>query len=285
MLEDVESGKVNCIIVKDLSRLGRNIIDTGYYIEKYFASKGVRFISVTDNFDSEDKNSIHGGMVLQLKNMINEAYALDISRKIRKQAEASMKAGDYIGARPPYGYVKSPENCHKLIIDEEAAPIVRQIFQLAYDKVSLNDIVNRLNDVGIPSPSHHKRNQGLITHDNLIGTGKWQTFTLAKILSDEVCVGDMVQGKTKMVNHKQIPVDKENWIIVRDTHEPLVSHELFAVVKTFHEEVAKNSMKSIKTPYSENIFRGKIFAAAVEVICTVNVLNGSRDLMFIGCIV
>jgi len=259
MLADIEAGKVNCIIVKDLSRLGRNVIDTGYYIEKYFPGNGVRFISVTDNFDSEDKNSVHGGIVLPLKNMINEAYALDISRKIRKQAQASMKAGDYIGARPPYGYVKAPDNCHKLIIDPETAPVVRQIFEWAYEKAGLNTIVKRLNDAGILSPSHDKRKKGLITHENLTGKDKWQTFTVTQILSREIYTGDMVQGKSKTVNHKQISVDEENWIVVHDTHEAIVSREMFEAVRAYREQVSENSVQREKKPYTENIFKGKIF--------------------------
>lgn len=259
MMEDVEAGKVNCVIVKDLSRLGRNVIDTGYYIEKYFPSKNVRFISVNDSFDSEDKDNIHGGIILPLKNMINEAYSLDIGRKIRSQAKQSMKDGDYMGARPPYGYVKAPDNCHKLIIDEETSPIVRQIFEWAYDKAGLNDIVKRLNDAGIIPPSHYKREKGVITHENLIGNGKWQTRTVGKILADEVYTGDMVQGKTTSVDHKQIPVSKENWIVVRDTHAPIISREMFEAVQAYREQVAKDSIQRGKKPYTENIFKGKVF--------------------------
>jgi len=259
MMEDVEAGKVNCVIVKDLSRLGRNVIDTGYYIEKYFPIKNVRFISVNDNFDTEDTGNVHGGIILPLKNMINEAYSLDIGRKIRSQARQSMKDGDYIGARPPYGYAKSPDNCHKLIIDEETAPVVRQIFEWAYEKAGMNDIVKRLNDAGIIPPSHYKRQKGLISHDNLIGNGKWQTFTVAKILSDEVYTGDMVQGKTTSVDHKQIPVSRENWIVVRDTHAPIISREIFDTVQTYREQVTKDCIKRGKKPYSENIFKGKVF--------------------------
>ena len=128
MLADAENGVINCIIVKDLSRLGRNAIDTGYYIEKYLPSLKVRFIAVNDSFDT---NSINpgDGIMLPLKNMINEAYSLDIGRKIKAQQHQSMKEGEFVGARPTYGYLKSPDNCHKLIIDEKTAPVVRRIFQ------------------------------------------------------------------------------------------------------------------------------------------------------------
>jgi len=259
MLDDIESGKVNCVIVKDLSRLGRNVIDTGYYIEKYFPLKNVRFIAVNDNFDSDDKANVHNGIILPLKNMINEAYSLDIAKKIRAQAEQSIKAGDYIGARPPYGYLKSPENCHKLIIDPETAPIVRQIFRWAYEKVSLNSIVLRLNEADILPPSQHKQSVGLITNEKLLGNGKWLTITVSRILADQVYVGDMVQGKSKTFNRKQIRANEEDWITVSNTHEPIISREVFEAVKEYRKQIAEDSKKIKAKPYSENIFKGKIF--------------------------
>lgn len=140
-----------------ISRLGRNSIDTGYYIEQYFHAHNVRFIAVTDQFDTADSGNLHGGIMLPLKNMINEAYALDIGRKIKAQARQAMKDGDYIGARAPYGYRKDPDNCHKLLVDENTAPVVKQIFEWAHEHVSLNRIVRNLNEIGIPAPSHYKK--------------------------------------------------------------------------------------------------------------------------------
>lgn len=200
MLSDIEAGHINCVIVKDLSRLGRNSIDTGYYIEQYFHAHNVRFIAVTDQFDTADSGNLHGGIMLPLKNMINEAYALDIGRKIKAQARQAMKDGDYIGARAPYGYRKDPDNCHKLLIDENTAPVVKQIFEWAHEHVSLNRIVRNLNEMGIPAPSHYKKATGEITSPGLIGSGKWQTRTVMKILESEVYTGDLVQGKTKIVD-------------------------------------------------------------------------------------
>lgn len=259
MLGDIEAGKVNCVIVKDLSRLGRNAIDTGYYIQKYFPTKNVRFVSVNDNLDTNDKDNIHNGILLPLKNMINEAYSIDIGRKIRAQAEQSMKAGDFIGARPPYGYLKLPDNCHKLVIDLETAPVVRQIFEWAHDKVALNNIVLRLNEMNILPPSYYKQSKGLITHEKLLGNGKWQTRTVSVILADQVYAGDMVQGKTKSINHKQIPVNEEDWTVVQNTHEPIIDLEMFISVKAYRKQVAEESIRRGKTSYTENIFKGKIF--------------------------
>lgn len=153
MLHDVDAGKINCIVVKDLSRLGRNTIDTGYYIEKYFPLHGVRFIAVNDQFDSEDAENSGNHLIVPLKNMINEAYAADISKKVRAQQNQAMKDGEFVGARPPYGYRKDPDNCHRLLVNEDTAPVVRQIFQWTVEGVALNVIVKRLNEGGVMTPA------------------------------------------------------------------------------------------------------------------------------------
>lgn len=261
MLSDIEAGLIDCVIVKDLSRLGRNSIDTGYYIEQYFRAHQIRFIALTDQFDTADASNLHGGIMLPLKNMINEAYALDIGRKIKAQARQAMKDGEYIGARAPYGYRKDPENCHKLLIDPEAAEVVFQIFQWAYEHVGLNDIARRLNEQGIQTPSHRKRATGEITHENLIGSGKWQTRTVAKILDSEVYTGDLVQGKTKIVDHQQVQADEANLIIATNTHEAIISHEVFEEVKAYRRQVCEESKAHEVDPYTPNIFKGKVFCA------------------------
>ena len=222
MLSDIEAGHINCVIVKDLSRLGRNSIDTGYYIEQYFHAHNVRFIAVTDQFDTADSGNLHGGIMLPLKNMINEAYALDIGRKIKAQARQAMKDGDYIGARAPYGYRKDPDNCHKLLIDENTAPVVKQIFEWAHEHVALNRIVRNLNEMGIPAPS---------------------------------------QGKTKIVDHQQVKAGEDNLIIAKCTHEPIISHELFNAVQEYRKQICEESKATPKRPYTPNIFKGKVFCA------------------------
>ena len=261
MLSDIEAGLIDCVIVKDLSRLGRNSIDTGYYIEQYFRAHQIRFIALTDQFDTADASNLHGGIMLPLKNMINEAYALDIGRKIKAQARQAMKDGEYIGARAPYGYRKDPENCHKLLIDPEAAGVVFQNFQWAYEHVGLNDIARRLNEQGIQTPSHRKRATGEITHENLVGSGKWQTRTVAKILDSEVYTGDLVQGKTKIVDHQQVQADEDNLIIATNTHEAIISHEVFEAVKAYRRQVCEESKAHEVDPYTPNIFKGKVFCA------------------------
>ncbi len=261
MLSDIEAGRINCVIVKDLSRLGRNSIDTGYYIEQYFYAHNVRFIAVTDQFDTADPNNLHGGILLPLKNMINEAYSLDIGRKIKAQSRQAMKDGDYIGGRAPYGYRKDPDNCHKLLIDEETAPVVKQIFDWAYERMALNRIVRNLNEMGIAPPSHYKKSTGEITSPELIGSGQWQTRTVVRILKSEVYTGDLVQGKTKIVDHQQVKAGDDNLIIAKCTHEPIISHEVFAAVQEYRKQVCEESKATPKRPFTPNIFKGKVFCA------------------------
>ena len=261
MLADVEAGKINCIVVKDLSRLGRNTIDTGYYIEKYFPLHGVRFIAVNDQFDSEDSERSGNHLIVPLKNMINEAYAADISKKVRAQQNQAMRDGEFVGARPPYGYRKDPDNCHRLLVNEDTAPIVRQIFQWTLDGVALNVIVKRLNEGGVMTPGYYHASCGLFSYDNkLAGSGKWQTWTVGKILADQVYTGDMVQGKHTNIGHKQVVTKPEDWIVVRNTHEPLVSREVFAKAQAIREKAAqRGKTPAKKVPYTENILRGRVF--------------------------
>ena len=225
MLQDIEAGKIQCVIVKDLSRLGRNYIDTGYYIQSYFPSYKVRFIALSENFDTEKEDS--NNILLPVLNMINESYAIDASKKVREQAARDMRAGKFIGARPPYGYKKSPDNCHKLIIDEETAPVVRQIFQWVLEDVSLEKMALMLNESGILTPSFYGKEKGLISSKKLIGQGYWNTFTIIHIIENETYTGDMVQGKSTKIGKKQVRTDKKDWIVVKNTHEAIISKETF----------------------------------------------------------
>ncbi len=259
LLNDIEAGKIDCVVVKDLSRLGRSTIDTGYYIEKYFPLHQVRFIAVNDQYDSEDGENSANHMIVPLKNMINEAYAADISRKVAAQQRQAMRDGEFVGSRPPYGYRKDPDNCHHLLVNEDTAPTVRQIFQWAAEGVSLNDMVKRLNEAKVPTPGHYLASVGLITNQRLMGSGKWQTWTVGKILEAEVYTGDMVQGKSRTVGRKQVPTAPMDWIVVRDTHEALVSREMFELVQAVRQNAAVKYTVTEKKPYTENILQGRVF--------------------------
>ncbi len=273
MLHDVEAGKINCIVTKDLSRLGRNVIDTGYYIEKYFPLHQVRFISVNDQYDSEDTENSGNHLIVPLKNMINEAYAIDIGKKTRAQKQQAINDGEFIGSRPPYGYRKDPDNCHKLLVNDDTAPVVRQIFEWAADGIPIMQIVRMLNEKDILTPGYYLASIGIINNQHLKGSGHWQTWTVNKILADEVYLGKMVQGKTKSVRRKQIPVDSGEWVTVCDTHEPIISRELFEKAHAKLElSKQKHREKRKAVPYSPNILKGRIFCG-----CCGRALNRHRD--------
>ncbi len=259
MLSDIEAGHIRCVIVKDLSRLGRNAIDAGYYIEQYFSQHNVRFIAITDGYDTADSSTTNG-IILPLKNMINEAYAIDIGRKIKAQAHQAMLDGDFIGARAPFGYRKAPDNCHKLLIDEETAPIVRQIFEWAADGVGITTIVVRLNTMKITTLSKYKTATTEANKHYKQGE-YWQTRTILRMLENAVYMGDMVQGKSKTVEHQQRRTTADNYIIVRDTHEPIVSRELFEKVQRVRKEICDEYKAKEIDHYTPNIFKGKVFCA------------------------
>lgn len=261
MLSDIEAGLINCVIVKDLSRLGRNVIGTGYYIERYFPMQKVRFIAVNDRYDSSSPDNAHDGIIIPLRNMINEAYAMDIARKIKAQQRQAMKDGKYVGGRTPYGYLKAPDNCHQLIVDPVAAEVVETMFQWAAEGAGLNTIAVRLNEAGYLSPSHYKRTLGEITHENLVGNGHWQTRTVAKILRAEVYTGDLVQGVSKIIDHKQVRASADEWTTVRGTHEAIISRELFAAVQKALDQAAQQAKDREIHSWSPNLLRGKIFCA------------------------
>ena len=281
MMKYVEDYSVSTLIVKDLSRLGRNAIDSGYYLEKYFPLHHVRFISVNDQYDSECADNSGSQIALPLKNLMNEAYAADISRKVRTQQNQAMRAGEFVGSRPPYGYRKDPDNCHRLLVNEDTAPVVRQIFQWAADGTALNAIVKRLNETGVPTPSHYLASIGLISHEKLIGSGKWQSRTVGKILADQVYTGDMVQGKTRSVRRKQSPTPQEDWIVVQDTHKPLISRELFEQAQAARSKTAAKYVQNEKASFTPNIFRGRIFCGHCGKALH---RQKSRDQYFFRCI-
>lgn len=257
MLSDIEHGKINCIIVKDLSRFGRSVIDAGYYLEKHLPALGVRFIAVTDSYDSADGD---GGIMIPLKNLINESYALDISRKCRAVHQQNIASGRFVGRLAPYGFRKSPDDCRKLIPDPDTVETVRQIFDWSAIGTSAHEIVRRLNAHGVPTPGHRNFAQGFNTDKKLIGTVHWKVQTIRNILSDRVYVGDMVQGKTRTVNGKGRSIDPSEWVCVPNTHEPIVSRDVFDRVQMVRQSAYSKAMTIQKAavPYTTNIFQGKV---------------------------
>ena len=261
LMEEIRGRRIDCIVVKDLSRFGRNYVETGYYLEKIFPYLGVRFVAVNDGYDSiKDKSG--NELVVSLKNLVNDLYAKDISRKINTALETKQKKGEFIGAFPPYGYLKSPEDKHKLVPDPEAAPVVREIFEWRAGGTGINMIARYLNDRGIPCPAMHHYLNGR-KKKKPEGTGAiWQGQMVKLITAHPVYAGHMAQGRTKKSLSDGMPkttVDKKDWIVVYNTHEPLVSQELFdraqAVSGQRHEEHCKLRGKY---PSTENIFKGLV---------------------------
>ena len=229
MLEDIKSGKVNCVIVKDLSRFGRDYIEAGRYIEKIFPYLGVRFIAITDGYDSICPDVTDEGLIVPLKNLINEIYAKDLSRKVSSAFYIKQKQGKFIGNAAPYGYMKSPADHNLLIVDEEVREIIWQIFHWRADGDSLTAIVRRLNDYGIPCPSRYKYLKGQ-TKTAKTKTGLWTVSSLSRILENPVYIGDMEQGINRAALYKgmksrRMPVEER--VYVRNTHEPIVEREVF----------------------------------------------------------
>ena len=183
MIADMENGKITCCITKDLSRLGRSAIDTGFYVEKFFPTNKIRYISINDNYDSDDPNSgagsSCGGIMLSLKNMVNEAYALEIGRKVSSTAQMNIRNGCFIGKIAPYGYVKSRENKHKLEIDTYASEIVKKIFDMRADGHNVSSISNWLSDHNILPPNHYLASIGLLG-ENEVGKTKCDLFHAKK---------------------------------------------------------------------------------------------------------
>lgn len=236
LLEEIKLGTVNCIIVKDLSRFGRNYIETGRYIQQIFPFMGIRFIAINDNYDSINSESQTDNIILPFKNLMNDSYCRDISVKVRSQIEVRQKRGDYIGSFPVFGYFRDTAQKNKLIIDETAAEIVRKIFTMRISGQNNKRIADYLNDHGIPSPMEYKMllNWKYSTSFKLNKRAKWSPMAVERILKNEIYTGVMVQGKEKTLNYKikkRIKIPREEWIRVEDTHEAIISKEDFEVVQ------------------------------------------------------
>lgn len=236
MLEDIKQRKINCVIVKDLSRFGRNYIETGRYIQQIFPFMGVRFIAINDHYDSEQADSQTDHIILPFKNLMNDSYSRDISIKVRSQIEVRQKRGDYIGSFPVYGYFRDQERKGGLVIDHTAAEVVREIFDMRIRGYNNRRIADYLNEHGIPSPMEYKMllHWRYTTSFKLEPQAKWSPIAVERVLKNEIYTGVMVQGKERTLNYKikkRIKVNQEDWIRVPDTHEAIISKEDFAIVQ------------------------------------------------------
>ena len=235
MMEDVKKGVINCIIVKDLSRFGRNYIEVGRYLEKLFPMLGIRFIAVNDNYDSLEADTAHD-IVVPFKNLINDSYCRDLSVKIRSHLAIKRKNGEFIGAFACYGYLKDENNRNQLVVDTYAGQVVKDIFRMKINGMSQYRIADALNEQGILSPMEYKKYLGSHFESSFKVNPKavWTAKAVTRILTNEVYTGVLVQGKQTTPNHKvkvRQEVDETDWIRVENAHESLIDRVLFNIVQ------------------------------------------------------
>lgn len=267
LMEKVRAGKIDCIVVKDLSRFGRNYLEAGNYLERIFPFLDVRFVAITDSFDTLTAERSGDGYIIPLKNILNSLYSKDISRKVSSALTTKRENGEFIGTWAAYGYRKCAGDKHRIEPDEETAPIVRDIFQWRLSGMSVGKIARKLNEAGIPSPSRYHYLKGDAKSERYANS-RWQPPTVKKILEDEVYLGHMVQGRRRSnlrEGRKQQNVPKLDWIIVRDTHTPLIDVETFQAVQSMAGERRDNYYDHLgrydslgRTP---NILKGLLYCA------------------------
>ncbi len=255
LLKDIENGEIEAVIVKDLSRMSRNSLESGFYIEKFFPQHGVRFISVTDGYDSAlDKDGTETA-IIPIKNMLNEAYSLDLGKKIKSAKQKSIRDGEFVGTRAPFGYRKKKENHFQLEIDPVSSQIVLEIYDRFLKGEKMGAIAKKFNDRGELSP---------LDYDDSV-KGKeikpekarvWRNHSIEKILTSEYYLGHMVQGTTENRSGTTKKSDPSQWIKVENTHEALISPEMFSKTQ---EMVKQSRMKTKAIQRKPNIYVGKLF--------------------------
>jgi len=252
MIGDIEAKKVNMVITKDLSRLGRDYIMTGHYMERYFPEKQVRYISLLDGIDTGIESSAND--ITPFRAIMNDMYAKDISKKIKSVKRDKQRKGQFIGGKPIYGYKMHPTEKNKIIIDEGAASVVKRIFSMALSGISCRQIAAQLNNEKIPTPAMYA---GL--HPGRAGpyTGMWSSERISEMLQNETYIGNMVQGRTVKLSYKSkkcLKQSRENWIVVESTHEPLIDRETFRKVN-----LLLNSRKHTRNRTYDFLLKGLIF--------------------------
>ena len=252
MIADIEAKKVNMVITKDLSRLGRDYIMTGHYMERYFPEHRVRYISLLDGIDTGVDSTAND--ITPFRAIMNDMYAKDISKKIKSVKRDKQRKGQFIGGKPVYGYKMHPTEKNKIVIDEEVAPVVRRVFALALSGMSCRNIASLLNQEGIPTPA---------TYANLPVakpgpyTGLWSSERISDMLQNETYIGNMVQGRSVKISYKSkkcLKQDPANWVVVEGTHEPLVDAETFRKVR-----MLVNSRKHTRSRTYDFLLKGLIF--------------------------
>ena len=252
MMKQLQQGKANTVITKDLSRLGRDYIMTGHYMERYFPEKRVRYISLLDGIDTGVESTAND--ITPFRAIMNDMYAKDISKKIKSVKRDKQRKGQFIGGKPMYGYKMHPTEKNKIVIDEEVAPVVRRIFAMALDGMSCRKIAATLNEEGVITPATYC---GWNMGRKGPYAGLWSSERISEMLQNETYLGNMVQGRTVKISYKSkkcLKQDRENWVVVENTHEPLIDKETFQKVR-----MLVNSRKHTRSRTYDFLLKGLIF--------------------------
>lgn len=259
VLEKVQSGSVNCVIVKDLSRLGREYIETGKYLEMIFPSFGVRFIAINDDVDSEHSTA-GDDIIIPIKNIMNESYCRELSKKLRKQFRIQRGNGEFLGAFASYGYCKSPDDKHKLVIDEYAAEVVRGIFSMKIKGYSQNMIADFLNQEKVLPPAEYKKSLGMKykTGFQVSMQAKWSVVTINRILNNPIYIGTLIQGKRGTPNYKIKKMrvrNEDDWVVVENNHPAVIDPLMFSIVqKMMERDTRRPPKKDVLLPLAGVLF-------------------------------
>ena len=258
LIEDAKAKRINLILVKDLSRFGRNYIEIGQYTDYLFPSIGCRFVALNNGVDTESKNGSTD--VMCFLNLFNEFYSRDTSKKVKAVKRACAENGKFMGTYPAYGYKRDNEDKHHLVIDEDTAPIVRRIFSMRATGMGFTGIAAQLNEEGIPSPGmlyYQRRGKA----DPRRVNHKWAGETVKHLIRNEVYIGNMVQGKTGTVSYKNkklISKPEDEWIRVEGTHEPIISQEIWDTVQSIDQ---KRVRKNAASDGIRSVFTGLVYCA------------------------
>lgn len=256
MIKDLSKGRIKTIIVKDLSRFGRDYIEAGRYIQKIFPEMKVRFISINDNYDSKNADTNDTHLILPIRNFINDSYCRDISMKVKSSQKMKRLKGEFIGAFAPFGYKKDKKDKHKLIIDKKVSGIVQKIFSMKLEGYSSNAIAKHLNDVGAITPAKHKESNG--KEVGFIGKkNQWDTKMINRIITNRIYIGILEQGKQVKLNYKsskRVDVSKEDWVVIENAHPAIVSESMFQIANSL-------LLRDVSSRGKPNVLSGMLFCA------------------------